>query len=395
MGLAQTGSPSSYFSSDFYRVMHNRIRTGAVLLALAATVLWGGCDTGGTTGPASVPAVQFSSAGAGGVPTDSTVQIGVTLTDSVGASVAVEILFASQASSATFADLGGFSTPDSTTKEVTFSADAGAGATEQVSVNIANTDLSEGSKEALFALQRLESEGTVEIGEPREFSLSIGAKPITEARAEGREAIINGNQATVTVRGTVTRAFGSYARFQDDSGPTGASGLMIRQTFGELSSDFQEDIAEGTIQPGTELLVTGQISQFSGLLQINNEDLDGYAVVSQGNPPAPQEVSLEDIQAPAGEDYESELLRVEGLSLPSASGSFSGGTTYDVEGPDGTTYMFRIQDSEETNIIGQPIPEGTFTFEGILGQFNVFSGVDADEGYQLLPVRASDVQPEE
>lgn len=376
--------------------MHTRFRFSVFLLLLATTVLWAGCDSGGTAEVGTAPAVQFVSGGAGGVPTDSTVEVGVTLTDSVGAPVTVQVLFATQASSATLEDLAGFGDTTPPKKEVQFPADAGAGAVQTVEVDISNTNLSEGSKEAFFALQRVQSEANVEIGTPREFSLSIGAKPIAEARAQGREALQNGQQATVTIRGTVTRATsGGYARLQDDSGPTGASGIMIRQVGGELASDFQQDVADGTIQAGTELLLTGSISQFSGLLQINNEDLDSYSVLSQGEPPEPQPVPLSDIQAPDGEDYESELLRVEGLSFPEASGSFEGGTTYTVEDQNGTTFQFRIQDADETNVIGEPIPEGTFTYEGVLGQFNVFSGVDADEGYQLIPVQPGDIRPQE
>ena len=37
--------------------------------------------------------------------------------------------------------------------------------------------------------------------------------PIIEARNQGPES-------TVTVEGTVTRAFGAYVRLQDESGPT-------------------------------------------------------------------------------------------------------------------------------------------------------------------------------
>lgn len=374
--------------------MNDRLRFGAaVVLTVALAVLWVGCDSSGTAGvDTAVPSVQFATGGAGGVPSDSTVDVGVTLSDSIGAPVSLELLFAHQASSASFADLGGFSAPDSLTREIAFSADAGAGATQSFAVDISNTDLSEGSKEAFFALQQLESSGSVEIGTPREFSLSIGAKPISEARAEGREALVNGSQVTVTIRGIVTRAFGAFARIQDESGPTGAGGMALRQTFGDLSEDFQQDISDGTIEPGTELLVTGSISQFSGMLQINNEDMDSYAVVSQGDPPAPQTVSLDDLEAPDGEQYESELLRVEGLSFPDASGSFEAETTYDVEDGEGNTFMFRIQDTDETDVIGEPIPEGTFTYEGVLGQFNVFSGVDADEGYQFIPVDPSDIQ---
>ena len=99
--------------------------------------------------------------------------------------------------------------------------------------------------------------------------------------------------------------------------------------------------------------------------------------------------------APDGEDYMSKLLRVEDLSFPNASGSFESGTTYTVEDEEGTSFEFRVQDDDETNVIGEPIPDGTFDYEGVLGQFNVFSGVDTDEGYQFIPVQPDDIQPEE
>lgn len=375
--------------------MHTRSRIGVVALLIAAVALWAGCDSGGTAGlDVTRPSVQFASSGGGAVPTDSTVTLDVVLTDSVASSVSVEVLFAASASSASLADIGGF---DSTMSSQTVTFPAGAARdTQSVELNVANADLSEGSKEAFFALQRLESEANVEIGTPREFGLSIGAKPISVARAEGRAALADGGQTTVTIRGTVSRAYGAIARIQDDSGPTGASGIMIRQTFGELSTRFQEDISDGTIQPGTEILLTGSISQFSGLLQINNEGLNSYSVISQGDPPAAQSVTLSDIAPPAGEEYMSELIRVEGLSFaPSdTSGTFSGGTTYTVEGPSGDTFMFRIQGSDETNVAGTPIPNGPFTYQGILGQFNGFSGPTVDEGYQIIPVRASDIRPQ-
>jgi hypothetical protein len=377
--------------------MRSQVRFGIFVLLAALSVLWAGCDSGGTAGVgATIPSVQFATGGAGAVPTDSTVNIDVTLSDSVGASVSVEVLYANAASSTFYSDIDGFDSTSAVTQTVEFSANAGAGATQSVEVGVANADLSKGSKEAFFALQGLTSDGEVEIGDPREFSLSIGAKPIAEARAEGRQALINGNQVTVTIRGTVSRAFGGYVRLQDDSGPTGASGMVIRQVGGGLTDQFQQDISDGVIQPGTELLLTGTLSQFSGLLQINGDDLSGYSVISQGDPPEPQTVTLSDISPPDGEDYMSELIRVEGLSFPDSdtSDSFQGGTTYTVMNAEGTEFMFRIQGSDETNIAGTPIPNGTFSYEGILGQFNVFGGVDADEGYQLLPMQASDVRPQ-
>ncbi len=186
---------------------------------------------------------------------------------------------------------------------------------------------------------------------------------------------------SVIIEGTVTRAFGAYVRVQDDSGPTGASAIVIRQTLGDLSEGFQSDIADGTITAGTQLQLTGSTSEFNGLLQINNTDLTDYQVQGQGTVPAPQSVTLSDL-ATNGEDYESELVAVSGIEFPSASGTFSFGQTYTVN--DGTTSLdLRVQTESETETGGSPIPESPVDYEGVIGQFN------AD--YQLIPVRSSDI----
>lgn len=214
--------------------------------------------------------------------------------------------------------------------------------------------------------------------------------PIQEARRQGP-------QSTVTVEGTVTRAYGAYVRLQDESGPTGASGLVVRQTEDDsLDMAFRDDISNDNITQGTRLQVTGTLSEFSGLLRINNENLDDYGMMGQGSLPPVQTVSLSDIQGPDGEDYESELIRVENLSFPNrdtTDGTLDGSTTYAVEDGAGTTFEYRVQDASETTVIGAPIPLGTFNYEGVLGQFNEFSG--NDEGYQLIPVRVSTGLPVE
>ena len=215
------------------------------------------------------------------------------------------------------------------------------------------------------------------------------AAPATQTIADARAEPMG---TTVTIEGTVTRAFNAFVRLQDDSGPTGASGIVIRQTSGSGNTDFRDDVASGTIQPGTTLRITGATSAFSGLIQINNEDLASYEVTGQGAVPAPQTITLDQLADDVGEDYESELVRVEGLTFPDASGTFSNGTTYTVEEGDGTQADFRVQGEDETNIGGASIPGGSFTYVGIIGQFNNFGDVREDGGYQLIPVRASDVQ---
>ncbi len=185
--------------------------------------------------------------------------------------------------------------------------------------------------------------------------------------------------STATVRGTVTRAFGSYVRFEDETGPTGASGLTV----GPVSGDFQDDISNGNITRGTQLYVRGTLSESNGLLRVDGQDLENYVTLGQDGFPAPQEVSLRMLQS-SGEDYESELVRVDGLAFPSASGTFDANTTYTVE--DETANLdYRVKGSDQTNLIGESIPTGTFTYTGVVGESN--------SGYQLVPVRASTALP--
>lgn len=343
----------------------------SVALFLLVPVLLAGCDgfDSGVSPNESAqddtgPTVRFAASGAGAVPDDGTVSVEVEYV-SPDAEATVEVLFATASTT----------TDDDVTiprvQELNFPA-ADTTVTRSFEIDISSVDITQGQKTALFALQNLATDGAAEIGSPKQFELSVGPKPIVEAQADGAGSV-------VTVQGTVTRAAGAYARIQDDSGPTGASGLVIRQTG---DRDFATDIADGEIQPGTEVIVTGTLSDFNGLLQINDDDLNSYRILSQGEPPAPQQVTLATLSE-SGDNYLSELVRIEGLSFPSASGSFSGGTSYTVEGPDGNQFTFRVQGSDETNIAGASIPEGAFTYEGVVG---VFSGE-----FQLIPMEDSDI----
>ncbi len=200
----------------------------------------------------------------------------------------------------------------------------------------------------------------------------VGDLEVQNARDEG-------SASTATVRGTVTRAFGSYVRFQDNSDDGSQSGLTI----GPVSGSFQQDIGD-TITQGTELYVRGTLSDSDGLLRVNGPDLGNYVILDQGVLPAPQEVSLSTLQS-GGEDYESELLRVDGLSFPGASGTFSENTTYTVEDETVQGFDYRVESSDQTELIGESIPTGTFTYEGVLGE--------SSDGFQLVPIRPATALP--
>jgi len=200
---------------------------------------------------------------------------------------------------------------------------------------------------------------------------SVAQITINEARQQG-------TGSEVTVEGTVTRAYGDFVRLQDDSGPTGASAIVVRQT----SGSFYDDVQGGTIAKGTQLRVSGTLSEFNGLLQINEQDLADYSVQGTGSVPAPQDVTLSTL-AGSGEDYESELVRVTGLSFQSASGTFANQTSYTVVGGTGT-FAFRVQTAAETALGGAPVPAGSFDYTGVVGEYQ--------GEYQLIPVRESDLE---
>ncbi len=187
-----------------------------------------------------------------------------------------------------------------------------------------------------------------------------------------------GTGSTATVTGTVTRAFGAYVRFQDDSNSNSPSGLTI----GATSGDFKEDIGS-TITRRTRLYVRGTLSESGGLLRIDDSGLKNYVVLEQGTLPTAQKVSLSQLQS-SGENYESELVRVNGLSFQNPSGSFSANTTYTVA--DATTSLaYRVEGGNQTKLIGKSIPTGTFTYTGVVGE--------SGSGSQLVPVRASTALP--
>lgn len=276
------------------------------------------------------------------------------------------------------------------TTTITFPRSTTSGSAVDVEITIVNDDLiAEGTEVATFTLT---PGSDVAAGETMQFELQIEeskpAMPINEARAEDFGT-------TVRVRGVVSRAFGDFVRIQDDSGPTGATGLVIRQG-GDSAQEqaFRDAIADGTIQPGTVLAVEGQLGAFAGLTQMDGSDLATYQVQEQGDAPTAQSITLDDLQDGVGEQYESELVRIEGLTFPFESGGDFSTGNYTVEEADGTQLTLRVQGSGESNVAGTAIPTGTFVYEGVVGQFHGFDfdTRDPDTGYQLIPVRPSDFQ---
>ena len=191
----------------------------------------------------------------------------------------------------------------------------------------------------------------------------------------------NDTPVEVTLNGTVTRAYGDYVRLQDGSGELGASGIVVRRTTGP----FHDAIGAGEITRGTQLQVAGTLSDFNGLIQINEQNLDTYDVTGTADVPKPLSVDVPTI-ASEGLAYESVLVRMERLTLQGDAATFEQQSDYVAE-QDGNTVAFRVQRPSETELPGTAVPEGPFTYEGVVGQY---SGEP-----QLLPIRTTDLQVQE
>ena len=177
----------------------------------------------------------------------------------------------------------------------------------------------------------------------------------------------------VTVDGVVTRAEGRFARLQDAT-----AGITVFQTAGP----FRTAVEAGDVAEGDAVRVTGTLTTFNGLLEIEPAF---FEVLSRGNAlPAPALLTLAEVAA-SGEAYESELVRVEGLTLETTDAVFAATRSYTVS--DGTgTLILRTPAAEDGLLDGEPVPAGPVVFEGVLSDFR--------GAYQLQPVLATDVRDE-
>ena len=174
-----------------------------------------------------------------------------------------------------------------------------------------------------------------------------------------------GSGDPVRVQGTVTRVFGSTTVIQDET-----AGIVVSR---------RDDVADAATE-GDVLEVFGSVSTFNGLFQLDQDNVNEFEVVSSGNDlPEPAEISLDEVG-----DFQSQLVRIDGLEIADDKGDdvFQGGGAegnYDVTDGD-VTITLRIDSN--SFYVGEPIPEGTFTFEGITGEFN---------GEQIFPLNDGDI----
>jgi plastocyanin/DNA/RNA endonuclease YhcR with UshA esterase domain len=144
--------------------------------------------------------------------------------------------------------------------------------------------------------------------------------------------------------------------------------------------DFS-DVNGYVVNIGDSIYVEGDIDQFNGLTQIRP---DSISIVSTGNT-----VKMPTVVNALGESTESDLIRINGVTLVNASQWPSSGSA-NVDITNGTDTMTMRIDSD-TDIDGSPAPTGTFDVVGIGSQFDGSSPYLS--GYQILPRALTDIIP--
>ncbi len=136
-----------------------------------------------------------------------------------------------------------------------------------------------------------------------------------------------------------------------------------------------------TVVDGDDLTIAGEVTQFSGLAEVEPTSI---VVNSSGNAiPDPEIVTTFD------ESTESKLIKLQNIELVDAGQwDDSGSGSFNVEITDGTN-IFEIRIDSDTDILGEPAPSGVFSITGIGGQYD--PSAPHDDGYQLFPRSKDDI----
>ena len=202
--------------------------------------------------------------------------------------------------------------------------------------------------------------------------------PIAQAKVNDQNGIALRAGDLVTLRGIVTVAneFGSPSYIQDNSG-----GISI------FGSSFS-----GAVQLGDEVEVSGIITQFNGLNQLEQPTI--HATVSSGNSVEPLLVTPAQLSGDGlsgVENFEGLLVRVNGVIVTELNGTSVSNWAYRnylLTGSNPSdTVQLRIDNN--TQLIGMPAPAGRFDVVGVLSQFK--PNLPFIGGYQLMPRLPQDI----
>lgn len=204
--------------------------------------------------------------------------------------------------------------------------------------------------------------------------------PIADMRVNDANGVPVGLNQIFTISGIVT-----------SSNQIGTAGpATIQDITGGMAIYGSSFVSQVSI--GDSVTVTGTLTHYNGLAEIS-ASLTGFSFTkhSSANYFDTTIVTLSQIlnqQWNGFEEFESRLVRINNVTI-NATGTFSGGTNYNITDATGTiTAGLRI-DSDVTSIVGTTIPTSQIDIIAVLGQYDNASPYST--GYQLMPRFISDL----
>ena len=204
-----------------------------------------------------------------------------------------------------------------------------------------------------------------------------GTTTIATLRSNHADGVMNHKGATVRIEGTVTvepgilHPFVTQTYVQDSTG-----GVQI------FDASLLNNVDRGDV-----VEFVGLVEQFAGQAEVNiasDFGNTGYTEKSVGTTPAPQVITV----AQAGESYEGQLVRINGVTITSGTLPESGNGSITISDNGGVdTLTLRIDG--DTDIPGANTPTQSFDIIGVLSQFD--SWVPLTSGYQILPRERADI----
>ncbi len=188
---------------------------------------------------------------------------------------------------------------------------------------------------------------------------------------EGTVEILSIADARTKDLGTVVQVTGVVI---DEGNNSGNSRVIYDGTAGIVVRSFDAGNESAPLVKGDSVVVSGGLSEYNELLQIEESPIVITLVMQGANLPDPKVVSISDV----GEELESQLIRLEGIRFDRPGGLFQGGGSagnFTIE--DGTGSLILRIGSSAHPLVGTTVPEGTWDVIGFVGQF----GSD----YQISP----------
>ena len=166
---------------------------------------------------------------------------------------------------------------------------------------------------------------------------------------------------------------------------TSSSGTALVIQDGTAGISIYSPSISNFLAVGDSVQVSGTRQEFNNKIQIWPGIAADITVISSNNPlPAFQVVTVANFVA-NGEDYESELIRINGVSITSGTWPTAGSSSSLMVSDDGGTSVVMLHIDSDTDIDGNSQPSSPFDVQGDAGQYY--------NDYQLRPRYYIDFNP--